>query len=202
MLKLLTSIILFISVSLCSLASNPFKKEHHFQISSKIPFNFETDSETDKQIYINGIPIKIPDGEKTTSKTYKSPTLNMSYLFMPRRWFAFGVTASWGKKNGHKDYILLPFLNHKYNENNIALKTDFKFFLLNRKYFDIYSSISIGALYKIKTKEYDKFTEKEKELVTAIDFSFIGFSFGNKLYGLAEWQGVVSGVKVGLGYKF
>ena len=93
-------------------------------------------------------------------------------------------------------------MNHSYNEQNLALKLDLRFLWLNRKYFDIYSSFSVGANYRISQTKYKTQTLDTNSLSAALDFSLLGFTFGNNIYGILEFPGIFSGVKLGLGYKF
>ncbi|MEG0992946.1 MAG: hypothetical protein RR212_12985 [Bacteroidales bacterium] len=183
--------------------ANPFKKEHHFQVGVKLPFEFSTYSNDDWHITMNGIPVPVPEKDRALKqKTHKSPTLYAGYLFMPKKWVAFGASFSWRKEHGNRNYFLFPSLNHQYTQQCLALKADVKFFWLNKKYVDLYSSFSLGVAYDITKREWEEYNNKKHEFMTAIDFSLIGLTVGNRVYGLFEWQGIFSGLKMGVGYKF
>lgn len=199
-ISLLTGLI-FICNSIFS--ATPFNKEHHFQVSVKLPFEFSSYSNDDWHITMNGIPVPIPEKDRALKqKTYKSPTVYAGYLFMPKKWVAFGASLSWHKEHGNRNYLLFTSLNHQYQQQSLALKADVKFFWMNKKYVDLYSSLSLGVAYDITKREWSEYQEKKHEFITALDYSLIGLTVGNRIYGLFEWQGLISGLKMGIGYKF
>ncbi len=202
MLTRLLFTFIFTILYISSYASEPFKKEHHFQIGAGIPFEFNYFDNDISYITVNGIPVDIPDsGQEQRQKTYKSPVLSASYLFIPKKWIAVGASFVWYKKHGDRNYILFPSSNHKYSQQNLGLRADIKLYWLNRKYFDIYSSFAVGVLYKKEERKYKSVEYKDKELMASIDYSLIGMTFGNRVYGILELESL-NRVKAGMGYKF
>ena len=202
MLRKLVITIFILNIFTFLSAKERFKVEHHFYTSSRVPFKLSSSSGSKTyKVSINDIPITELEITKR-KKNYKSPGVQIGYLFMPKRWIAIGPSISWYKKHVENNYAVFSFLDNKYKDQNLSLKMDFRFYRLNRKYFDLYSTFSIGANYCVSKKTYRNKTTSNEEVSTAINYSVLGMSIGNRVYGMFELNGFLSGAIFGLGVKF
>ena len=199
MLKKALSLLFFWGLTFYVCAREPFEKQHHFQIGMAVPFYYSYHEEENWEIGINGILVS----EVSRRRIYKSPRIITGYLFMPKCWLGFGASAGWGKEHGKRGFGLSPEWTNSYKNQNLYLKADVKFFCLNRKYIALYSSVSLGARFRFeKVTRKDGLVYHQNETVALLDISPFGMRVGNRLYGLLEIQGILSGMKMGIGYRF
>ncbi len=129
-------------------------------------------------------------------ETYRTPrtfvgNYSLSYTYHDRRWLqyggkvVFGASTCWrrdiatGKKIENLSYYVL------------SVMPTVRFNWFYRERVQLYSSISLGVV-----------TDFDDGYIWG-DMTFIGCSFGRKLFGFAELGGGMSGwARVGLGYRF
>ncbi|MEG1617324.1 MAG: hypothetical protein RR202_10995 [Bacteroidales bacterium] len=185
----------------------PFKPEHYIRAGVGIPFHTSGLLKTDWKVSINGFPISPDKGDENADKgkrseVHKSPSFTLGYYFRPRRWVEFGANLYYYKETGTKRYALLPGMNHEFKKQMWGLVAETRFFWLNSRYVDLYSSLAFGMGILPESRKYDTYSYQSTDVTLLLKYSLFGISVGNKVYGFAELSGVKSGCQMGIGYRF
>ncbi len=128
----------------------------------------------------------------------QNPYIGLNYFYNFNKYVALGGTFSYegGSRSiySHKDDSLMK----RESKNILTAMANFRVSWLNRKYVRMYSLIGMGFSFSAEG-DFD-----DSEHHYALQFSPLGISVGNKLYGFLE-AGVGTsylGCNFGIGYRF
>lgn len=126
--------------------------------------------------------------------------ISLSYSFEVRKWFSLGLEATY---IGMYQSYFNAFTHERVsslNQNKIAFSPVFRFTYLRRRNLQLYSQLSMGlGLYMERGKGTNSYNEANYEA----HLTYLGMTFGQKIYGIVEFgvgnRGVVN---AGIGYRF
>ena len=122
-------------------------------------------------------------------------TIQLAYNYRVSRWFEFAV---YGTYTGFLQKRYLTYDNTTLENNNkaiVGLMPSVRVVWVNRDAFRFYSSFGLGLA--------GGFSQNYTEILPMINISWLGFSFGRKVYGFTEFAvGSLGTVSAGIGYKF
>ena len=122
-------------------------------------------------------------------------TIQLAYNYRVSRWFEFAV---YGTYTGFLQKRYSTYDNTVSGSNNraiVGLMPSVRVVWVNRDAFRFYSSFGLGLA--------TEFSQNYTELLPMINVSWLGFSFGRKVYGFTEFAvGSLGTVSAGIGYKF
>ena len=141
------------------------------------------------------LPSQIKNLRRYDGPTYMLANIGLSYSKQLRPWFALGAkgtfAATW--QNTYD-----TFTNEKLYDNNCyvtSIMLESRFSWLRREKVELYSSIALGIMARIK--------RSDGGIAPMFDTALFGVSFGRALYGFVEIGGGIGGsARVGIGYRF
>ena len=122
-------------------------------------------------------------------------TIQLAYNYRVSRWFEVAV---YGTYTGFLQKRYSTYDNTVSGSNNraiVGLMPSVRVVWVNRDAFRFYSSFGLGLA--------TEFSQNYTEILPMINISWLGFSFGRKVYGFTEFAvGSLGTVSAGIGYKF
>jgi hypothetical protein len=141
------------------------------------------------------LPSQINNLRTYDGPTYMLANIGLSYSKQLRPWFALGAkgtfAATW--QNTYDTFTKEKLYDNNCYVTSIMLESRFSW--LRREKVELYSSIALGIMARIK--------RSAGGIAPMFDTALFGVSFGRSLYGFVEIGGGIGGsARAGIGYRF
>lgn len=133
--------------------------------------------------------------------SYKGPlkttgTIQLSYNYRINRWFEFSLYGTYtGFLQKHYSVVDRSVVERS-SESVIGLMPNIRITWVNKPAFRFYSGFGLGIAAILAGSD-------SSDAIPMININLLGFSFGRKIYGFAEYSiGSLGLISAGVGYKF
>lgn len=131
-------------------------------------------------------------------------SISVGYIYNINYWLSAGAMFSYAGM--HCDYFdkISNVEVGSYNMRNFSFAPMVRLIYFQRKYFSFYTQLELGVGLRIIDQPIDNERNGETKLTVAGQYTLVGMSVGNKIFGFWELLGVGTRgiVSVGAGYRF